>query len=393
MHPLRSFLLTTAVQLLFLSSSISGAEHSNNGPKPCTISSPITGAYFDLNTIALSPPETKDGKKVRRKDREESWHARGYDYPANFSLNICAPVIEKLNDVVGVEDSKWANVSAYYTLDGKTYSIGHQASELVFRGKRLVLNYTDGSPCPDPTPSDVRKFEIIDDGSPKKDKEHDQDDNEKDDKETGDRDKDDGKKDGNSGHEPVHPTRRKSTLVSFLCDRDLVSPAASVTFVGTLDSCTYFFEVRSAAACGGVARTEGGLGPAGVFGVIALIAIAVYILGGCAYQRTVMHQRGWRQCPNYSMWAGAGSFLRDLFIILFSSLARCFRSSNFNAPAGYSRFSNGSHGINSDRRGGGLVGAIGGRRDGGANGGGRGRRASVEEENRLIDQLDEEWDD
>jgi hypothetical protein len=35
----------------------------------------------------------------------------------------------------------------------------------------------------------------------------------------------------------------------------------------------------------------------------ALIAIFVYLLGGCAYQRSVMHQRGWRQCPNYSMWS------------------------------------------------------------------------------------------
>lgn len=42
----------------------------------------------------------------------------------------------------------------------------------------------------------------------------------------------------------------------------------------------------------------------------ALIAIFVYLLGGCAYQRTVMHQRGWRQLPNYGMWAGIGSFVK-----------------------------------------------------------------------------------
>lgn len=144
-----------------------------------------------------------------------------------------------------------------------------QASELVFRGRKLVLNYTDGSPCPAPRSSNFSSLEIIDDDTPKKDKEHDQDDKDKDkDKETGDRDKNDGKKDGNSDHEPADSSRRKSTLMSFLCDRDLVSPAASMSFVGTLDSCTYFFEVRSAAACGGVARTEGGLGPAGVFGVM-----------------------------------------------------------------------------------------------------------------------------
>lgn len=42
----------------------------------------------------------------------------------------------------------------------------------------------------------------------------------------------------------------------------------------------------------------------------ALIALVVYILGGVAYQRTVMHQRGWRQLPNYSMWAGIASFAK-----------------------------------------------------------------------------------
>lgn len=42
----------------------------------------------------------------------------------------------------------------------------------------------------------------------------------------------------------------------------------------------------------------------------ALIAVAAYLLGGCAYQRTVMHQRGWRQCPNFSLWAGMFDFVK-----------------------------------------------------------------------------------
>ncbi|QSS52540.1 vacuolar sorting receptor [Histoplasma capsulatum var. duboisii H88] len=398
MRPARSTFLIAAAPLLFLCSSTSGAEPLRNGLKPCTIFSPTTGAYFDLNAIALSPPVIKDGKKVHNKDREESWHAKGYDYPANFTLNICAPVIEDLKDVVGVDESKWANVSAYYTLDGKMYSIGQQSSELVFRGRSLVLNYTDGSPCPALTSSKASGFGTTDQ-TPNKDKVlgqgddngHDKDKNQDD--KTDDRDKHDGKKGGNSSdHEPADSSRRKSTILSFLCDRDLVSPAASVTFVGTLDSCTYSFQVRSAAACGGFARTDGGLGPAGVFGVIALIAIAVYVLGGCAYQRTVMHQRGWRQCPNYSMWASAVSFLRDVFIILFASLCRCFSSSNFKSPTGYSPFSNYNHNSN-DRNAGGFVSAFSGRRGSGGGAGGRGRRTDVDEENRLIDQLDEEWDD
>lgn len=38
--------------------------------------------------------------------------------------------------------------------------------------------------------------------------------------------------------------------------------------------------------------------------------MAVYLVGGCVYQRNVMHQRGWRQLPNYAIWAGVGAFVR-----------------------------------------------------------------------------------
>ena len=76
------------------------------------------------------------------------------------------------------------------------------------------------------------------------------------------------------------------------------------------------------AACGGVIAAQQSLGPGGVFALIALIAAAVYLLGGIAYQRTVMHQRGWRQLPNYTLWAGIFGFLKDVFVILTSSCAR-----------------------------------------------------------------------
>ena len=94
-----------------------------------------------------------------------------------------------------------------------------QASAPYFRGRKLVLNYTDGSPCPGET---------------------------------------------------NNTSRRKSTIMSFLCDRDATASGASPSFVGTMDSCSYFFEVRSTAACGGIAVDphSGGLGPAGVFGIM-----------------------------------------------------------------------------------------------------------------------------
>ena len=93
--------------------------------KPCTIHSPNTGSYFDISPISLVPP--KAGSKVQKDQRTDSWHAKGYDYPANFTLNVCAPVLEEVKDVVGVSKSHWANVSAYYELGGKTYSIGYVA--------------------------------------------------------------------------------------------------------------------------------------------------------------------------------------------------------------------------------------------------------------------------
>lgn len=90
----------------------------------------------------------------------------------------------------------------------------------IFRGRKMVLNYTDGSPCP-----------------------------------------------GDSVYRSPH--RTKSTIVSFLCDRETLPNRAHFSFVGTMDSCTYMFEARSAAACGGLAaNTEDGSGPAGVFGAM-----------------------------------------------------------------------------------------------------------------------------
>lgn len=112
--------------ILGLSSATS--DHSRfNKDTPCVARSVTSGLYYDLTAIALAPPELKDGK-LSKGDRDESWHAKGYDYPANFTLNICAPVIEDVQDVVGVESSRWQNISAYYEEEGKIYSIGYAVS-------------------------------------------------------------------------------------------------------------------------------------------------------------------------------------------------------------------------------------------------------------------------
>ncbi|KAJ5165742.1 Vacuolar sorting receptor (Mrl1) [Penicillium coprophilum] len=332
-------LTSSARYSIFLLSSMLGLSNASysthlKDDAPCVARSPTTGLYFDLNAIAISPPEMKDGKKLLKDAREGSWFARGHDYPANFTINICAPVIENVTDVVGIESSRWKNVSAYYERDDKVYSIGQQASEPFFRGRKLVLNYTNGSPCPD----------------------------------------------YNMGSSNVS-TRTKSTIMSFLCDRDAAPNVATPSFVGSMDECTYFFEVRSSAACGGIAADPNAGGLRTRRRICMLIAIAVYLIGGCAYQRTVMHQRGWRQCPNFSLWAGVFDFVKDMFVIIFSSLGNLFRCKGSPTSNGYTRADSGGRG--------GFIGAIGGR--GGQ--GGRGQGRDVDAENRLIDQLDEEWDD
>ena len=248
---------------------------------PCTIRSPLNGAFYDLNTITVQP--RIDHKKAHKDDREESWHARGYDYGKNFTLNFCAPVIETLKNVADVDEKLWGDVSAYYTDGNSNYSIGQASSKPVFRGRKLVLNYTDGSYC-DEQPRRLLETRAL---------------------------KDDEGGNKNPSHSiPSRTNRRKSSLISFTCDRDSLAPKVHINFIGASpDECTYFFEAKSMAACGGAISAPQTLGPAGVFGVIFLIAAAVYLLGGIAYQRTVMHQRGWRQLPNYAIWAGIGGFI------------------------------------------------------------------------------------
>lgn len=92
--------------------------------EPCTVTSP-NGNFYDLRSLAITPPV--DGKKPGKNDRTEDWHSKGWDYhdgKANFTLNICAPVIKEVEDVEGVGKSAWKNVAAHYSLGSKTYSMG-----------------------------------------------------------------------------------------------------------------------------------------------------------------------------------------------------------------------------------------------------------------------------
>ena len=164
----------------------------------------------------------------------------------------------------------------------------------VIRGRKMVLNYTDGSPCPSlEKRGDASSREIIDVYDDDKDK---------------DNVKEDEKKPSSSS------TRRKTTIISMLCEKDPLMPQLTLSFVASPDECTYIFEARSSAACASIEQSKQTLGPSGVFSVILIIAVIVYVVGGCVYSRVVLNQRGWKQLPNYNLWAGIFGFFRVSFI-------------------------------------------------------------------------------
>ena len=107
--------------LLFLASTRYATAASDKPLQPCTIVSP-TGKFFDLNLMQKHP--LKEGDKKAKGEIEGSWHARGYDYGANFTVNFCGPVVEELDDVEDLNKDLVKNVSAYYEVGKKVFAIG-----------------------------------------------------------------------------------------------------------------------------------------------------------------------------------------------------------------------------------------------------------------------------
>ncbi|KAF3078471.1 Cation-independent mannose-6-phosphate receptor CI-MPR [Orbilia oligospora] len=319
---LASASIIAAALLIGLSQANPLAVLSELPDPPCSATSNRTGTFVDLHSLI-------------RKGHDDNYLVSGYDYNSNFTLNICAPVLSSDNlDFHALSDAH--NISAFYQKGGITYSLGRASSTPKFRGRKLILEYTGGSLCP----------KLDSNGAPV-----------------------DGK-DNEDGY-------RKGALLSFTCDRELIGPAR-VSFVGQQNECSYWFDVRTSSACATVKQQP--LGPVAIFGIIFLVALLVYFIGGCFYQRTVLHARGWRQVPHWQTWLGALNFIWDAIrICMFSVTTLCGRAG-----------------------GRGRTGRFGGYAPASGEGGGFGRASfgagadewvDGEDENRLIDQLDDEWSD
>lgn len=213
--------LSTVVLFLLLPSVITASFLRDDSPSsalpapgdpPCTITSPSTGSFFDLRPLIRTPPS--DTSTATSPD----WTSSGHDYNATFFLNVCEPVLSDTSSVHGIPaDSPYhRNISAFYSYsDNATYSLGIANSTLLLRGRKLLLEYHNGSPCP-------------------------------------------------GGGE-----LRKSTLISFLCDRDMSPKTLDVAFVGHGGECAYFFEIRSREACAtSKGAVEEGLSPGAIFAVM-----------------------------------------------------------------------------------------------------------------------------
>ncbi|KAI0014804.1 mannose-6-phosphate receptor binding domain-containing protein [Xylariomycetidae sp. FL0641] len=345
----------TLLSLLCLAApSFASDPEKTSTSTACTATS-TSGAFFDLRPIIAvktrsdgsRPSNSKGGPIV-------DYHARGYDYGSNFTLNICNAVVEPVEDVKGVDENRWANISAYYVSTGDVYSLGSQNGALATRGKELVLQYTGGSPCGKKKSSFLEKRGAVHDGAAYNGPDYERDDD--------DTDSENSTSVDTTAYADDY-TRLKSATIFFSCDKDPASTGALVSYIATdPDECNYVFKVKSTHACAGAEpHKPGSVGPGSVFAIILVIAVLVYLLGGIFYQRTVANARGWKQLPNYSLWASVWSFICDVFVMATSSCARLLPNRR-----GYHY----------------IAGSPSGR-----------GRSSREDENRLIDQYDEEWED
>lgn len=195
--------------------------------EPCSVINPINHGFIDLSSLSSVK---NDGKAL-------SWTAKGYDAGLNFTLGVCTTPLKHLqlvNEVLDIDNN--TEVGAFF-IDPKSqkyFSIGQVSLEPVFRGRKLTLTYTGGSYCPGMV-----------------------------DTKTGDK-------------------VRRSSVLSFVCDREMLAKA-SVSYVGSLNDCSYFFEVRSHHACPTAAKADN-LAVIWIFLVILLAAVAVYGSGGFLYK-------------------------------------------------------------------------------------------------------------
>ncbi|RKP10186.1 mannose-6-phosphate receptor binding domain-containing protein [Thamnocephalis sphaerospora] len=195
------------------------------------------------------------------KERGEDWVVKDEDAKTTFRLNVCDEIHY---DKTGLKEP-WGVAAFQETGDRKGFSIGRVNKTPFFRGDHLLLQYENGDEC-------------------------------------------------------AQSTERRKTLISFVCDT-AVSGQGAPTLVAAMDSCSYWFEWRTPAACvagtapiadGGSSSSSGG----STFFTILMVFGSIYLLGGILYKRFVLNASGFEQIPHIDFWRNAIDWIKDMASIL-----------------------------------------------------------------------------
>ena len=241
-------LLLLSYTTIIRSSSTPDNDTPNKDPSKdlfCAVLNPQTGQYIDLSQLSSTPNEIMDPKKQSKESPKTRWLVKGWgdDMDKNFTISICSSPISddkdssknKNNARNHLNNRTGAYYSQYITNEETKVesfkSIGdfgikpqlHNANS-----RKLILKYENGSYCPD------KKY-------------------------------------------------RKSTLLNFVCDRETTTKA-TISYIGSLNECSYFFEVRSVYACPTSNKTNE-INVVGIFIGIIIVFILVQ------YLRRSMHRR------------------------------------------------------------------------------------------------------
>ncbi|CAH6722288.1 hypothetical protein CLIB1444_09S00254 [[Candida] jaroonii] len=194
---------------------------------PCTVINPLNRGFIDLRGISAFGNE---GKPL-------PLGAKGYDSGVNFTLGICSTPMKKIHEPSELQDDIDSSKIGGYYKDPKTglyVSIGEFNTSPVFRGRKLTLTYENGSYC-----------NLVDSKTGLKVK--------------------------------------KSTIITLVCDREMLSKAA-VSYIGNVNECDYMFEVRSHHVCPTAAKANN-MNAVWIFLLIVIATIVGYFSGGILYRQ------------------------------------------------------------------------------------------------------------
>lgn len=192
----------------------------------CTIVNPLNRGFIDLRGLSA----------VGNEGRHLGWGAKGYDSGVNFTLGVCSSPMKRVHDKTEIQDGLNSSMIGAFYKDPTTsqyISIGEFNTKPIFRGRKLILNYENGSFC------NLRD-------------------------ENGER-------------------IRKSTIITLTCDKDIQSKA-SVSYIGNSNDCSYMFEMRSHHACPTAAK-DNNLNAVWIFILIVLATIVGFFSGKILYKQ------------------------------------------------------------------------------------------------------------